>query len=299
VVAKPDGSACNDGNACTQSDSCQAGTCIGSSPIVCTAGDACHEAGTCDPATGDCSVVTKPDGSACSDGNACTQLDSCQAGACTPGTPVVCAPGDACHEAGTCDPATGACSVVAKPDGARCDDGNACTQFDACQAGTCTGGSPVVCTASDACHVAGTCNPATGACSVVAKPDGAACNDGNACTFDETCHAGACGGGTSITCSTPGDACHEAGVCDPAMGACVNPPKPDGTPCSDSNKCTQTDTCQAGTCTGNDPILCEAPSPCHTAICKPHLGKCKAKRKKPFKQCVKENKSKKKGKKKH
>jgi hypothetical protein len=48
------------------------------------------------------------------------------------------------------------------------------------------------------------------------------------------------------------------------------------------------------TCTGNDPILCEAPDACHTAMCKPHLGKCKVKRKKPFRQCVKEKKGKKK-----
>ena len=286
---KPDGTSCSDGNACTQNDTCQAGECTAGAAIVCGGGDACHEAGVCNPATGQCTQATKPDGTSCSDGNACTQGDVCQAGACTGGAPVVCAAADACHEAGTCDPATGTCSVVTKPDGARCDDGNACTQLDACQAGACTSGAAMVCTASDACHDAGSCNPATGLCSNPTKPDGASCNDGNACTFDETCHAGSCGGGHSVVCATPGDACHEAGVCDPATGACVNPPKPDGTPCSDDNKCTQTDTCQAGTCTGADPVLCEAPSPCHTAMCKPHSGKCKVKRKKPFKQCLKDN----------
>jgi len=300
AAPKPDGTTCDDGNACTQGDACTAGECTPGTPMVCAAGDACHEAGVCDPATGQCTNAAKPDGTVCGDGNACTEGDTCQAGTCTAGAPVVCGGADACHEAGTCDPATGACSVVAKPDGTRCEDGNACTQFDACQAGTCTGGAPVVCTAGDACHEPGTCDPATGQCSNPAKPDGSACSDGNACTLNETCHAGTCGGGQAVTCSAPGDACHEAAVCDPTTGGCVNPPKPDGTPCSDANKCTQTDTCQAGACTGGDPVICEAPTPCHTAMCKPRSGTCKVKRKKPFRQCIKtfKGKGKDKGKKK-
>src|SRR5216684_665797 len=40
----------------------------------------------------------------------------------------------------------------------------------------------VTCTASDQCHVAGTCDPATGMCSNPPKANGTACNDGNACT---------------------------------------------------------------------------------------------------------------------
>src|SRR5205823_6134892 len=136
----------------------------------------------------------KPDGAACDDGNACTQTDSCQAGVCTGTNPVVCAAADQCHDAGTCNPATRACSNPAKPDGAACNDGNACTQTDSCQAGVCTGTNPVVCAAADQCHDAGTCNPATAARSNQAKPDGAACNDGNACTQTESCQAGVCTG---------------------------------------------------------------------------------------------------------
>ena len=78
---------------------------------------------------------------------------------------VICTASDACHDAGTCDPATGLCSNPPVPDGTACSDGDACTQTDSCVAGACTGSNPVTCTASDACHVAGTCDPATGACS--------------------------------------------------------------------------------------------------------------------------------------
>ena len=46
-------------------------------------------------------------------------------------------PPDQCHNAGTCDPATGSCSYPAKPNGTACDDGNACTAGDVCNAGSC------------------------------------------------------------------------------------------------------------------------------------------------------------------
>ena len=271
---KADGASCTDGNACTQTDSCQAGACVGASPVVCTASDQCHEAGTCEPATGICSNPAKADGASCADGNACTQTDSCQAGACVGASPVVCTASDQCHEAGTCEPATGICSNPAKADGASCADGNACTQTDSCQAGECVGASPVVCTASDQCHEAGTCEPATGICSNPAKADGASCADGNACTQTDSCQAGECVGASPVVC-TASDQCHDVGVCNPSTGACSNPPKPDGSTCSDGNACTQTDSCQSGACLGASPIVCTASDECHGAgSCDPATGVC-------------------------
>src|SRR5437867_2766621 len=243
------GIACDDGDACTQSDTCQGGSCTGTNPVVCTAQDQCHNAGTCDPASGLCSNPAKPDGAACNDGDACTQTDTCQGGSCTGTNPVVCTAQDQCHNAGTCDPASGLCSNPAKPDGAACNDGDACTQTDTCQGGSCTGTNPVVCTAQDQCHNAGTCDPASGQCSNPAKADGAACSDGDACTQADTCQAGACTGGNPVAC-TAQNQCHVAGVCDPASGLCSNPAKADATACHDGDACTQTATCQAGTCTG-------------------------------------------------
>jgi hypothetical protein len=146
--------------------SCAAGT-----PVTCTASDACHVAGTCNPQSGQCSNPTAPDGRSCSDGNVCTQTDTCQAGTCSGANPVTCTASDACHVAGACDPQSGQCSNPNAPDGISCSDGNVCTQTDACQEGTCVGADPVTCTALDACHVAGTCNPLTG-CSSPTAPDG-------------------------------------------------------------------------------------------------------------------------------
>jgi hypothetical protein len=85
----------------------------------------------------------QPDGASCSDGNPCTQNDSCQSGACAGGAPVVCAPSDACHVAGTCDVQSGLCSNPPGNDGVSCDDGNACTAGTTCSGGACAGGTPV------------------------------------------------------------------------------------------------------------------------------------------------------------
>jgi hypothetical protein len=171
--------------------------------VVCGAADACHQAGVCDPATGLCSDPPALDGSPCDDGNACTQTDSCQAGACIGGDAVACAAADQCHVAGTCDPGTGVCSEPPAADGSACNDGNACTQTDLCAAGVCSGGDPIVCAASDQCRVAGICNVATGICSDAPAPDGTACNDGDACTQTDTCQAGSCTGtGASPVCGS-------------------------------------------------------------------------------------------------
>jgi cysteine-rich repeat protein len=174
------GTSCSDGNACTQTDTCQSGVCTGANPVTCSASDQCHDAGVCNTATGVCSNPAKTNGSTCSDGNACTQTDTCQSGTCTGASPVLCFASDQCHDLGACDTATGVCSNPAKPNGASCDDGNACTQSDSCQSGACTGANPVTCTASDQCHDLGTCDTATGVCSNPAKPNGASCDDGSA-----------------------------------------------------------------------------------------------------------------------
>jgi RHS repeat-associated protein len=268
------GTACNDGNACTQTDTCQSGTCTGSNSVTCTASDQCHVAGTCDPSSGACSNPTAANGTSCNDGNACTQTDTCQSGTCTGSNPVTCTASDQCHLAGTCDPSSGTCSNPVAVNGTSCNDGNACTQTDTCQSGTCTGTNPVTCTASDQCHVAGTCDPTSGACSNPAVANGTACNDGNACTQTDTCQSGTCTGSNPVTC-TASDQCHVAGACDPSSGTCSNPTAANGTACSDGNACTQTDTCQSGTCTGGNPVTCTASDQCHAVgTCNPTSGTC-------------------------
>jgi hypothetical protein len=276
--SKANGAACNDGNACTQTDTCQSGTCSGTNAVVCAASDQCHTAGSCDPGSGKCSTVAKPNGTGCNDGNACTQTDTCQGGLCLGASPVTCTASDQCHAAGACDTGTGKCSNPAKADGSACNDGTLCTQTDSCQGGVCKGGSPVTCAASDQCHMAGSCDAGTGKCSNPAKSDGSACNDNSACTKTDSCLAGVCKGGSPVTC-TASDQCHDAGTCDPATGDCSNPSKPDNTPCSDGKACTGGDVCSKGVCGGagvscDDKIACTVDSCVEPGGCFFDQSKC-------------------------
>src|SRR5215469_1066679 len=56
----------------------------------------------------------------------------------------------------SCQPSVSTTSFTNNTNGTACNDGNACTQTDTCQAGVCVGSNPVVCAASDQCHVGGT-----------------------------------------------------------------------------------------------------------------------------------------------
>src|SRR5262249_58081685 len=107
------------------------------------------------------------------------------------------------------------------------DDNNDCTTGEACQAGTCRGGTNQVCTALDQCHVVGTCDPASGVCSNPNAPNGTTCNDGNACTTGEACQAGTCTGGTNKVC-TPSEDWKVVGTGNRASGVAWHPNAPNG-----------------------------------------------------------------------
>ncbi len=180
----------------------------------------------------------------CDDGNACT-ADSCNG--------------------------NGTCAHAAVANGTTCSDGNGCTRTDTCQAGTCTGANPLVCTASDQCHTVGTCSPATGACSNPIANNGTACNDGNGCTRTDQCQAGACTGSNPVLCSAS-DQCHSVGVCASSTGVCSNPAVANGTSCNDSNACTASDSCQVGVCKSGPPVVTDDNNPCTADSCDPTLG---------------------------
>src|SRR5580704_223041 len=124
-------------------------------------------------------------------------------------------------------------AVLDAPDGTVCTGSSKCFQAYACQAGTCTGSSPVICASSDQCHAAGTCDPSSGTCSNPAAANGTACNDGNRCDLSDACRAGVCISGAQVTCAAL-DQCHVAGTCDSSTGQCSNPTGNDGSACGSS-----------------------------------------------------------------
>ncbi|MFN8357667.1 MAG: T9SS type A sorting domain-containing protein [Spirosomataceae bacterium] len=120
-------------------------------------------------------------------------------------------------------------------DGTPCDDGNKCTQNDACQSGVCVG-TAKTCDDINACTI-DSCDPATGC---VFTPLN--CNDNNACTID---------------------------ACNPALG-CTNTPL---TPqqIDDNNACTR-DYCTQSRGVLHEPIVCDDNNPNTRNSCDPIQG---------------------------
>jgi hypothetical protein len=204
-----------------------------------------------------------PDGTACDDEDVCDGAERCLAGRCTSGTPVVCSTQGQCREMGVCDPATGAYTSPPRDDGSGCDDGDVCTLQDSCVAGSCVSGKPVACSSGDPCRTDGVSDPTTGLCSGSPRDDGTRCDDHDPCTAGDSCQQETCRGGTPVTCPSPGT-CRDLGTCDPATGACTDPPKPDGTACSSGGVCSTGDTCVGGVCKPGAPV-CPPIDQCHDA----------------------------------
>jgi hypothetical protein len=190
------------------------------------------ELAVCDTVRGVCARGSRPEKAPCDDGDPCTVGSECRAGACTSAGAYSCDDGDPCT-ADRCDGA-GGCERSAAAAGTSCDDGNGCTAGDACDgAGACVG-------ADD------------GSCSCSADRDCAPFDDGNACNGALVCVGGRCvvGPGTVVVCDTWGDSVCTRTRCQPATGACVAGPQPDGTGCDDGDPCTSGDVCTGGLCEG-------------------------------------------------
>jgi CSLREA domain-containing protein len=84
----PSSAVCDDGNPCTAGDACAAGACQPETLTGCDDGNACT-ADACQLSTG-CTHTAAA--GACSDGDLCTQGDTCQTGACVAGGTVCTAP---------------------------------------------------------------------------------------------------------------------------------------------------------------------------------------------------------------
>ena len=213
------GAACDDGDPCTTDDKCAAsGACAGGA--VACADDVTCTTDSCDKATGKC--VHDTAGKACVIGGACVGAG-------------VQSPDQACRR---CVPATSQTeySVDVK---LTCDDGDVCTQFDACHPdGTCSG-TAQKCNDSLDCTL-DSCKPTVGC--VHEPADTGACDDNNPCTLDDACKAGKCKAGKgALVCDDKNPCTTDA--CDPKLG-CVATNNP--LACDDKNGCT-IDSCDATT----------------------------------------------------
>ena len=271
------GTQCGAGQTCTggKCNNCPTGeiVCNGAC-VTCATPGPCQVTGTCNATTGTCPAVNAADGTACDDSNACTQTDTCQSGACMGGNPVACTASDQCHAAERATRRTGVCSNPAAANGTACNDGNACTQTDTCQSGTCTGSNPVTCTASDQCHVAGTCNPSTGTCS-----NPTACERNRVqrrqCLYaDRTCQSGTCTG--AIPSRAPRATSAMCGHVQSEHGHVLEPDRTRTVPRATTAMCVRRPIpARTGVCTGTNPVTCTASDPCHVAgTCNMSTGMC-------------------------
>jgi hypothetical protein len=67
------------------------------------------------------------------------------------------------------------------------------------------------------------------------------------------------------------DICERA-ACNTLTGTCVRTAKVDGTPCSDRNACTASDTCRSARCVGLGTVDCDDQNPCTADSCDPRSG---------------------------
>jgi hypothetical protein len=126
------------------------------------------------------------------------------AGACMGGATHLCDAASLCRTVtcgGTSYTCTNAGGSFAWRTATTCDDGNACTSSDACNAGTCAGTVTVTCPADTTCrtHVC----TASATCVPTPRNVGGVCDDGNASTPVDRCAAdGTCVGRTCPTTLT-------------------------------------------------------------------------------------------------
>ncbi|MEK7189425.1 MAG: hypothetical protein AAB666_00390, partial [Patescibacteria group bacterium] len=118
-----------------------------------------------------------------------------------------------------------------------CDDGNQCTDNDACENSVCAPGQLIVCDDNDACTNADSCNKG------VCGGEAIICDDNNPCT-DDSCNS---------------------------QSGCVYTPN-NSNPCEDGSLCTIGDFCDAGKCQGGQTLKCDDSNVCTDDVCQPQKG---------------------------
>ena len=251
---------CDDGNTCTENDACDGGFCIGTKPVVCDDSNPCTD-DFCDQELGCQSVNNiKP----CSDGNACTQNDTCADAVCA-GETASCDDGDKCNGAESCD--SGAGCKPGTP--LNCDDGMECTT-DSCSAlaGCQFAPDDLACDDGVFCNGLELCDAESG-CQSNPLADGTPCDDASKCTLNDTCQGGACLG--EIVLCDDDNAC-TIDFCDPVTQGCTYEIQPGAKECDDEDPCTTEDACTDGLCVGSGALDCNDDNPCTDDVCEEGVG---------------------------
>jgi hypothetical protein len=142
----------------------------------------------------------------CDDGLFCNGAETCNAGACIPGSPPVCSDGLFCNGLETCNESAGGCVDGLAPE---CNnDGNGCNGLEQCNeaAGACIQTDAIDCSSEFSfCGKQKVCDPITSACVDDGSGEDGTCDSGTG----ETCAL--CAGDCSST--YPGAVCGN-GICE-------------------------------------------------------------------------------------
>ncbi|MDI1443992.1 hypothetical protein [Polyangium sp. 6x1] len=282
-----DGLFCDGVETCDPILGCQAGT-----PVDCNDGVACT-ADACNEATDSCDAV--PEHASCDDGVYCNGKETCGAGGCIAGNPIICDDNLSCTS-DACSEAEGGCIFTAV--NAACNDGLYCNGVETCStAGPapsgCVPGTSISCPADSvactleacdeailgckstadnaACAAGELCIPGAGGCTTAMPCVTAAdCDDGDACNGTETCDV-VCKAGTPVSCND-GIAC-TIDSCVSMTGACIHTPNHDV--CNDGWACNGVETCDPGLgCALGTPVICDDGIACTYDLCHDPGGTC-------------------------
>ena len=227
---------CDDGNVCTQGDLCANGWCKPGGLLDCGDNNVCTD-DSCDPVTG---CQNPPNAQPCTDDNACTVGDGCQAGACVPGSVADCDDQNVCTS-DSCDADSG-CSNLAVP--GACNDGNLCTVNDACLNGACVNGGFLECDDDNIC-TDDSCSPDAGC---LFQPNAKPCDDGDPCSSGDHCAGGKCAADEVTDCDDQ-NPCTEDSCIENA--GCENSNLVNGTECGADKVCIDGDCLSCGEINGS------------------------------------------------
>ncbi len=155
---------------------------------------------------------------------------------------------DQCERA-ACNPDSGNCVRLARADGESCTDRNACTEGDRCLDGACVALGVLSCEDENPCTT-DRCDTRDGC---VFEPNSARCDDGSACTTNDTCDDRRCVG-RAVLCDDDNPC--TADRCDEASGGCRFEPVEGA--CNDGDGCTRDEICVDGRCVGEPVPGCVA-----------------------------------------
>ena len=253
--ALAEGKVCDDGNPCTAGSHCQGGVCA-------AAANGCQ----CQ-ALGDC--LQFEDGNACNGTLYCDMSQSPYTCQVNPASVPSCAKSTIPCQVIACDPTAGSCKAGPALNGTPCEDGDAKTVGDTCQAGK--------------------CSPGTNVSQCLTGADCAKHEDGDYCNGTLFCNGatGACENNpaTVVTCPTAMDTMCSKNICQPATGLCQQTAAAANTPCDDDNLCTAGDHCAGLECIPSAQVCqCQSDADCAdqedgdlcngTLFCDKQQGKC-------------------------